>query len=368
MTYGNPMTNSANGTSDFTRPLPARVPRESYAPLSLYAPDRPAVQHDLSDNTNQWGTPPSALAAVQSVSAESLLQYPSQPSVPLLEAIARFAAVDSTDAVVTGCGSDDLLDCIMRALAEPGDRIVASWPSFTMIPYFARTNGLEPVLVPYNADWDVDADALLAARARITYLCAPNNPTGAGIRRETVERVLAEAEGIVVLDEAYAEFARDSFIDIAPTHGRLIVTRTMSKAFGLAGVRVGYGVGAPALVREIEKARGPYKVTTPSELAATAALTQDVPWMRQHAAEAVTQREWLRGELVRLGLTPLPSQANFLLVPVADAARIAGYVADRGILLRAFRGLPIVGDALRITVAPTAVMERCVSLIAEALA
>ena len=353
------------------RELPPRLPRASYAPLSLYSPPRPAVAHDLSDNTNQFGAPPAALAELSRAGADLLVAYPSQPSTRLLGAIAGYTGVEDTACIVTGCGSDDLLDCIMRALAEPGDRVALSWPSFTMIPYFARTNGLEPVLVPYTADWDADADRLLDARARITYLCAPNNPTGTGLRPETVRRVLDEADGIVVMDEAYAEFALAgggrSWALEAANHGRLVVTRTLSKAFGLAGLRVGYAIGAPALLHEVEKARGPYKVTAVSDRVAAAALEGDVDWMRANAAAAVESRELLRTSLLALGLAPLPSEANFLFVPVADAPRIAERVAEGGILLRAFRDLPGVGDALRITAAPRPVMEQTVLLLGEAL-
>lgn len=350
----------------YARPLPDRLTRESYAPLTLYAPTRPPVRHDLSDNTNQWGAPPSALAALAALGDAALQNYPPQPTSALIDAISAYTRIADTGAIATGNGSDDIIDCAMRALAAPGDRIALMWPTFTMIPYFARTNGVIPVPVMLKGDWDADADALLAARARITYLCAPNNPTGTRLARATVQRVIDEAEGVVLLDEAYAEYASDSWIEEAPTHGRLIVTRTLSKAFGLAGLRVGYAVGAPELLHEIEKARGPYKITTASSAAATAALTNDVAWMRARAHEATVAREWLYGALRGIGLTPLPSDANFLLVPMPGAARVAERLAEQGLLIRAFSRLPLVGDALRITVAPMDVMKECVELLRDA--
>ena len=350
------------------RPLPGELPRADYAPLSLYAPVRPAVDHDLSDNTNQWGAPPSVAAALAAVNPVVLTQYPAQPTTALLEAIARYNGVADARAVMASCGSDDLLDCMMRGLAKPGDRIALSWPSFSMVPYFARTNGLEPVLLPFQSDWDANADALLGANARITYLCSPNNPTGTPLSERTVQRVLDAATGVVVIDEAYAEFSSRSWAKEAETHGRLVVTRTMSKAFGLAGMRVGYAIGHPALLHEIEIARGPYKIGVLSDILATTALTNDVEWMRARAADAIAARAWLQRALANMGLAPLSSEANFVLVPMPNAAVVAARMAEGGILVRAFTALPGVGDALRITVGPPDVMARCAHLLSEALA
>jgi histidinol-phosphate aminotransferase len=164
-------------------------------------------------------------------------------------------------------------------------------------------------------DYAVDADALLATEACIIYLCSPNNPTATPVARDAVLRVVERAKGLVILDEAYAEFVAadpdaraddaraEVFTPEAPGWGRVLVLRTMSKAFGLAGLRVGYGVGHPAIVREVEKARGPFKVTYPAEKAVLAALGPGLPWVRARAADAVAQRERLQAGL-RLAVGP----------------------------------------------------------------
>ena len=138
--------------------------------------------------------------------------------------------------------------------------------------------------------------------------------------RGAIERVLAAARGFVILDEAYAEFAGTSCLDLVAMNDRVLVVRTMSKAFGLAGLRVGYAVGAPALVAEVEKSRGPYKVSTVAERAAVASLTHDQGWVAERVEDARTSRERLAESLRALGLEPLPSEANFVLVPVAGRA------------------------------------------------
>ena len=256
----------------------------------------------------------------------------------------------------------------MRAFAAPGDRIAYSAPTFSMIPTFARLNGLDPVSIPLTAQYDVDAERLVQIGAKITYLCTPNNPTATALSRAAVEYVVAHARGVVLLDEAYAEFAPETFVDLVARHDRLLVTRTFSKAFGLAGLRVGYGVGSAELVGLVERTRGPYKVNAYAERAVLAALEEGdeaLGWVRSHAALAVTNRERLASGLLALGLVPLPSAANFLFVPTARARDAARALRERGILVRAFAGLPTDlaalaaanGAALRIGVGPWEAMQ-----------
>jgi histidinol-phosphate aminotransferase len=345
----------------------AFTPRPGYEHVVAYRSDRPPVDIDLSDNTNQWGAPPSALAALRAWTPRDVSEYPPVDSRRLNEAIASYAGV-SPDAAISGCGSDDLLDASMRALAQPGDQVAHPAPTFAMIPVLARANGLVPVPVPLTVDGDVDADAMLATRARIMYLCSPNNPTGTAHSRRTVEHVIAHAPGVVILDEAYAEFADEVYTPTLPARGNVFGTRTLSKSFGLAGLRVGYGVGAPALINEVLKARGPYKVNAFAEAAATAALTHDAEWMRGIAAEVRSVRPRFAEALREIGLAPLPSHANFLCVPVSRAAPIVERLYDRGIAVRGLANLPVVGDALRIGLAPWPVLERVRDALSAVLA
>jgi histidinol-phosphate aminotransferase len=208
---------------------------------------------------------------------------------------------------------------------------------------------------------------LATADARIIYICSPNNPTGTVASRGAVERLIANASGVVLLDEAYAEFFGTSVLDLARASDRVLVVRTMSKAFGLAGLRVGYAVGAPAVVAEVEKSRGPYKVSTVAERAAVAALVHDQTWVAERIDDARASRDRLATSLRALGLGPLPSQANFVFVPIADAPGVARRMRERGVAVRAFRGLPIVGDALRITAGPEPMMDQALDALAEAL-
>lgn len=349
--------------------------------LPLYSPDVTACAVDVSDNINLWGTPPASLRALADAPATSLSRYPSLYSTPLRDAILGYAGLTAASGigVVTGCGSDDVLDATMRAFGSAGDEIVFAAPTFSMIPIFGRLNGLTPVALPMTSTFDADPQQLVDRRAKITYLCTPNNPTSTALSRESVEYVVANAAGLVVIDEAYAEFAPETFISLVARHERVLVTRTFSKAFGLAGLRVGYGIGSEMIVNLVTRARGPYKVNALAEAAALAALGEGpdaLGWVAAHAALAVQHRDRLADELRAIGLEPSPSAANFLFVPTPRALVLARGLRDRGVLVRAMSGLPrdlpvlaaSEGQALRIGVGPWETMERVLGALREALA
>jgi histidinol-phosphate aminotransferase len=344
---------------------PARA-RPVLSAVPLYAPDPTPVELDLSDNVNLWGVPPAAARALCEPLQAHPNVYPRSDPLELREALARYAGVSAAQ-VITGCGSDDVIDGALRAFAAPGEAVAYSAPSFSMLVSFARVNGLEPAPVPFRSDGDIDPDALLARRAAITYVCSPNNPTGTGVSPAALDRVVSRAEGLVLVDEAYGEYAGPSAVALLPRAPQLLVTRTLSKAFGLAGLRVGYGLAAPEVVQVLEKVRGPYKVNVLGEKAALAALAQDVGWVRERVAEAVSIRDRLRGALESLGLRALPSAANFLCLPVPDSAGLGKALLGRGIKVRVLRALPGIGDAIRVGVGPWEQMERLVATLREVL-
>ena len=358
-----------------------RLAREAVAALPHFGSEPPDCAIDLGDNTNLWGAPPAALRVLRESPSDALSRYPSLYSEPLHAAMLRYVGLEGAAGVgiVTGCGSDDVLDSTMRAFGAPGDRIAFSSPTFSMIPVLARLNGLEPVTIPLAHSYDVDAERLVDLDAKITYLCAPNNPTGTCVSRAAVEYVVSNARGIVLLDEAYAEFAPEVFCDLVARNERLIVARTFSKAFGLAGLRVGYGVGARSVTRLVERARGPYKVGRLAERAVLSVLddTPDgVQWVRAHAALAIVNRERLSGALRQLGLEALPSGANFVLVAHARAHESARLLRASGVVVRSFGELPAEipafarsgGTALRIGVGPWEMMEPLLDRLGTLLA
>lgn len=328
-------------------------PRPEYRALVPYRPDRRPVPIDLSDNTNLRGPHPAAQTALREAAADDLARYPSVYADDLVEGVARRFAVPR-ESVTTGCGSDDLLDSLFRAVAEPGEGIAFLDPTFSMTAIFARMNAAVPmptVGIPLP-----EPEALLRGQPALVYLCSPNNPTGEALPTEWVERLVASVRArrsggpVVVLDEAYADYAQGSWIERAPEIPRFIVIRTLSKAYGLAGLRVGFAVGDPKVVAELEKSRGPYKVSRVAERAALAALEDRSGWVRDGIAEVREARSRVARALADLGHTALDSEANFILVPVSDATAVTAALRRSGVAVRPFPGLPGLGEAIRVSV------------------
>jgi histidinol-phosphate aminotransferase len=309
------------------------------------------------------------LRAIRSASGEDVTRYPAVYADTLRAAVAERYDVP-VENVTTGCGSDDLLDSAFRAAGEPGEAIAFPTPTFSMVEIFARMNGMVPR--PVRLGPDSDPRALLEGAPALVYLCRPNNPTGDSWRRDRVEALL-EAAGptgpIVLLDEAYADFADDDFLQDAVRSRRLLVVRTLSKAFGMAGLRVGFVVGPADVIFEVEKSRGPYKVTRLSERAAIAALADEEAWVPKLVADVRRERARLLDELGQRGLSPLPSQANFVLLPLGarSSADVTAALRARGVAVRPFPGIPDIGDTVRISVGPAHEIDRFLGALDEVL-
>ncbi|HLL56025.1 MAG TPA: histidinol-phosphate transaminase [Myxococcaceae bacterium] len=352
-------------------PTPGRtleLVRQSYREISLYAPNRAPCAIDLSDNTNLYGVPPTAEKTFREMALPAITRYPLLYAAELKAALSAYCGVDAKH-IVTGCGSDDVLDSAVRAFAEPGDTLAYPEPSFAMMPLFAKMNALKGVGVRLKSDFDIDAEGMLATGAKIIYVCSPNNPTGTLASKAALEKVIANAPGVVILDEAYAEFCEQNYLADASRHGRLLVVRTLSKAFGLAGLRIGYAVGTEALVNEVEKSRGPYKVNGVAERTAVAALRHDLGWVKEKVQDSVRNRARLVEALKGLGLTALPSGANFVLVPVPkNAVELDKGMRQRGVAVRPFTHLPGIGEALRISLGPWEQVQAALDALKAVLA
>ncbi|MGD2069742.1 MAG: histidinol-phosphate transaminase [Gemmatimonadota bacterium] len=353
-----------------------RFPRPDYAPLARYAFDRRPVEVDLSDNTNLWGGHPAALEVVKGADSDDLARYPALYADELKRAVSRTFGVPAA-AVCTGCGSDDVLDAAWRACAPTTAPAVVGYaaPTFSMVEPLSLMNARAARPVPWSEALK-DPSRLLADDPALVYVCRPNNPTGLLAPPAWLD-ALVDAAGsrpdggpLVVVDEAYADFAGETYAARAAERERVLVTRTLSKAYGLAGLRVGFAVGAPSVIDEVEKARGPYKVGRLATAAAVAALDDAEGWTRDVVEVAVRNRRRLTEELVGRALDPLPSRANFVLIPVAaGAARdLALRMRALGVAIRPFPACPDVGDAVRVTVAPWPLMERFLGALDSMLA
>ncbi len=318
---------------------------------------RPAIK--LSANESAIGASPKAIAAFKNA-AERLHRYPDGSCSALRTAIGRRFNLDP-DRIVCGAGSDELIALLVRAYAGPGDEVLHSAHGFLMYRIAALAAGAHPVAAP-ERDLKADVDALLArvnSRTRILFLANPNNPTGSYLTGAELRRLHAQLppDVLLVIDAAYAEFVSapdySSGIELAREHENVVMTRTFSKLFGLAALRVGWMYGSPAVVDAINRIRGPFNVSQPAQEAAIAAL-EDL----EHQARAKAHNDrwlpWLREQLLALGLLVYPSVGNFLLVefprePGRDAAAAEAFLERHGLIPRAMGayGLP---HTLRISV------------------
>ena len=343
---------------------PRPTPRASVLSIAPYVPGKSHAAggkalHKLSSNETPIGPSPVAAAAFRDA-ATTLELYPDGSAAVLREAIARRFGLDA-DRIVCGAGSDELLSLLCQAYLEPGDEIVQSQHGFLMYSIAAKACGASTIFAP-ERDHTADVDQLLAAvtpKTKLVFLANPNNPTGTYLPFAEVKR-LAEAlppTVLLVLDAAYAEYVRrndyTSGLELAATMENVVMARTFSKIFGLAGLRVGWLYGPAAVVDAVNRVRGPFNVSAPAIAAAAAAIADTA-----HLDAAIEHNErwlpWLAEALAGLGLVVTPSVGNFLLVHLPDedgrrAPDADAHLLASGIVVRRMEayGLP---NTLRITV------------------
>lgn len=275
--------------------------------------------------------------------------YPSRDNAPLLEALARTFGLTHNHYFVSN-GSDEALDWFLRVLLEPGQRVATPDPSYGFFANLIRLNRLVHVRVRTNDEFQIAAEGFLSQRPDLILVPNPNNPTGTFFDPLVIGRLLKEFDGPVLIDEAYAEFAQATVLPLIDRYPNLMVTRTLSKAYGLAGLRVGFGAAHPDVAELVRRAKHPFSVNQFSEAVAVAALKDPKPV--HQAVEAVTrERTRLQAALHRLGFRVLPSQANFLLtLPPIPSAELYEKLRARKILTRVFPQDPTLRDYIRFTV------------------
>lgn len=311
---------------------------------------------------NPYGLPPALQQELgRRLGAVALNRYPGPRIEELKAALARFVGLPEGAALMLGNGSDELISLLAMACDVPGAAIVAPVPGFVMYEMSARLQGLRFVGVPLDPDFALDELALLAAlrreRPAITYLAYPNNPTANLWDEGAVRRVIETAAsfgGLVVLDEAYQPFASRTWLDVwraePDAHGHVLIMRTLSK-FGLAGVRLGYLIGAQPLVHELDKVRPPYNVSSLNAEAALFALEHADEYARQAAAIRAERARLLQALAAIPGVQPFPSEANMILVRVPDATKAFAGLRARGVLVKNVSTMhPLLAGCLRLTV------------------
>ncbi len=334
---------------------PKDIIRDDIRALAAYHVQDAAGMVKLDAMENPYPLPPALAAEVAALVASAPVNRYPDPRSPALKARLREAMqIPAGMDIVLGNGSDELIQMLALAVAKPGAAILGVEPSFVMFRMIATFCGLRYVGVPLKADFSLDTEAVLAAMAHeqpaLTFLAYPNNPTGNLFDAEALERVVAAAPGLVVVDEAYTAFASRSFLPALATYPHLLIMRTLSK-LGLAGLRLGLLAGRAEWTQELEKVRLPYNVNVLTQLVAEKVLSQ-APALAAQARTLVAERARLTASLATMpGVTVFPSDANFLLFRVPQAKRVFEGLKARRVLIKNLDGAhPLLADCLRVTV------------------
>ena len=326
--------------------------RPELADLPAYTPGKTVLGAiKLASNETVQGPLPSVRAAI-SAATETINRYPDNGHVELREHLAAHVGFPP-EQIAVGCGSVSLCQQLIQITSSVGDEVMFGWRSFEVYPLQVRVAGATPVQVALRAE-TFDLDAMLAAitdRTRLIFVCNPNNPTSTVVDPDELARFVAAvpADILVVIDEAYVEYVRDGLLPdslgLARSHPNVVVLRTFSKAYGLAGLRVGYAVGDPEVITALGKVYVPFTASTISQAAAIASL-QAVDELLARTDAVVTERQRVSAELAGLGYNFPPSQANFVWLPLAErTTEFAQQAAEARVLVR-----PYGNDGVRVTI------------------
>lgn len=346
--------------------------------LAPYEPGKPIEELErelgiqgsikLASNENPLGPSPKAVEAMRTAASE-IHRYPDGACFTLRARLAERLGVDARQ-LVFGSGADEILELIAKAAIGPGDEVVYGWPSFAMYPIVIRGMGGTTVPVPLRSDFVHDLAAMREAvtdRTRVVMVCNPNNPTGTSVGAEELGRFVESLPDDVILavDEAYFEFARrpdfPDVIRLIESRPATIALRTFSKVYGLAGIRIGYGIADVELASYLERARHPFNVNRLAEVAAVAAL-DDAEHARRTVELNASGIEMLTKELGRLGIETWPSDANFVLA--RTGAGVYQALLEMGVIVRPMTGFGL-SEYVRISIGLPEENERLVKALAS---
>ncbi len=315
------------------------------APLEGYGARQKGVF--LDGNENPLGS------SVDSPVDSQLNRYPDPTNTSLRMAIGKFLGISEKN-IFVGNGSDEAIDLLIRLFVEPDEEIVILEPTYGMYRVAGETSGVKVRSFLMEADFRIDFSKLInqtSRKTKIIFCCSPNNPTGTLIPAEDVEELCKRFKGVVVVDEAYIEFAsKPSLAAKVSKLKNLVILRTFSKAWGLAGIRVGYAVANERVIDYLNKIKAPYNLNRISSKLAARALGQSAKMLKWRKI-ILQERKRLAGVLAKLGFKVFPSEANFLLVRHSEASRLAKKLAKNyGIIVRDFGSKPSLRDCIRISV------------------
>jgi histidinol-phosphate aminotransferase len=318
------------------------------------SPDRARVK--INQNENPWDAPARIKAeTLRRLEARKWSRYPDFTAASLDARLAKFSGWQAKG-IIAGNGSNELIQALLMVTVGPGKRVLICEPTFALYRQITTVLGGEVISLPLTSDLGYHTEALQRTvetlQPDVTMVCSPNNPTGCVLDDRDLRELLTSTNGVVVIDEAYHEFAGHSVVPLLRDHENLIVLRTFSKAMALAALRVGYLLAAPNLATEVSKAVLPYNLNAVSQTAAEVAVEMYENELRPLVQRIIAERERLFGELDRIaGLTPVRSSANFMVVRSSIVPKqVFAELLKRNILIRDVSSYPMLSDYFRVSV------------------
>ncbi len=338
--------------------------RENIRNMSAYVPgfQPPDGEEWIKLNTNENPSPPSP-SVVAAIRAElgdgtTLNKYPDPPSSAGRLAAAELYGVDPSQIILAN-GSDEILNNLIRAFCDAGDEIGMVQPSYS---YYATLAEIQSVLI---SRFELDTEGKIGGfperfEGKIFFLTSPNSPLGITFANDYISELAGRCDGILVVDEAYADFAKENALKLLEQHSNLVISRTLSKSYALAGMRLGLAIGPVAVIEALDKIRDHYNIDRLAQVAATAAL-KDQAYLRHCVEKICATREWFSAALRELNYQVIASQGNFVFVlpPDRDSQRVYDQLFKRKILVR------FIADGLRISIGSRQQMEVCLAALKE---
>ncbi len=318
-----------------------------YVPGEQPKRDMPIIK--LNSNENPYPPSPKVMEVLRNFDWEWLRRYPNPYAEEFRQAISHVLGV-SSDWIIVGNGSDEILNIVLRASVEPGRRVVYPVPTYVLYRTLTQIQSAEILEIPYTEDYKLPLEELIAAQGCVTFIASPNSPSGHVVSADELRELATKLSGILVIDEAYVDFAEENALTLVSDFENVIVIRTLSKGYSLAGVRLGFGVANPRLLSGLYKVKDSYNIDAIACAVGTAAMN-DQDYKNTCVAKVKASRTKLAKDLKQLGFKVWDSQTNFLLTkpPKANAEYLYQKLKEQGILVRYFKQ-PGLDDKLRITV------------------
>ena len=299
--------------------------------------------------------------------------YPPLYGAMAIKAISEFFDFSESE-ILVGNGADGVLDSLMKVLVKKGSKVLVVEPTFPMYAYFTQLYGGKKVTVLLRPSFELDVDGILEKcneQTSLLIVCSPNNPTGNQFKKEDIEKILQEFNGVVVVDEAYVDFAKYTVIDWTRKFDNLVVLRTFSKAFGLAGIRAGFLVSNKSIVEYVKRVTPPFNVNIVTQRLIVLAL-QNWNYFQQRIEYIVKEREWLRNALATIdGVIPYPSDASFILFKITknnlSSSTVKERLGSKGVSVKDRGNLPLLENCIRVTVGTRNMNESLVSALKDIL-